>query len=107
MLPSGRVDKETDLDAAAQRELREETGYRAGTLLPYCTTHYSESVIAANYIYLARDLVHDPLPQDDDELIEVHTVTLPEALRRVLESPYVHTASAYGLLRYLHDQAQV
>ena len=103
MLPSGRVDKETDIDAAAQRELREETGFRAESIERYCVTHYSESVIAANDLYLARDLVDDPLPQDDDEEIEVHAVSLKQALENVLQSEYVHTASAYALLRYLRE----
>lgn len=104
MIPSGRVDKETDALAAAQRELREETGFRAAKIEHWCTTHYSESVIAANHIFLASDLTKDPLPSDDDEEIEVHELTLSDALENVLQSPYVHTASAYALLRYMKEK---
>ncbi|MDA1209244.1 MAG: NUDIX hydrolase [bacterium] len=103
MLPSGRVDKEKDIEVAAQRELREETGYRAKELKEYCITHYSESVIAANHIFIARGLEKDPLPQDDDEEMEVHELPIEEALNNILESEYVHTASAYALLRYMRD----
>lgn len=103
MIPSGRVDKESDPLEAAKRELREETGFRANKIEYWCTTNYSESVIAANHIYLASDLTKDPLPSDDDEEIEVHELPIEEALNNVLESEYVHTASAYALMRYMKD----
>lgn len=102
MIPSGRIDKETDHLAGAQRELQEETGFRAEQLDLLCKTNYSESLIATNYIYVARGLVNDPLPQDDDELIEVHECTLEQSLDNVLTSDVVHTASAYALFYYRH-----
>jgi len=101
MLPSGRVDKEADHLLAAQRELREETGFRAQSLELLCTTNYSESLIATNYVFVARGLTSDPLPQDDDELIEVHECTLEQALDNVLQSEVIHTASAFGLMYYM------
>lgn len=104
MLPSGRADKEKDMTIAAQRELQEETGYRAEKLKYWCTTNHSESLVMDNHIFIAHDLVKDPLPQDDDELIEVHVLPLEEALQKILTSPKVHTASAYALLRYLRDK---
>lgn len=104
MLPSGHADKEDDVAVAAQRELREETGFRARELQYWCTTHHSEGLISANHLFLARELEPSSLPQDADELIEVHTLPLEEALARVLASPRVHTASAYGLLRYLRER---
>lgn len=103
MIPSGKVDKERNIDEAAQRELREETGYRAESLVPYCTTNYSESIIATNYIYIGRNLRKDPLPQDDDEMIELHEMPIEEALEHVLHSKFVHTASAFAILRYLRE----
>ena len=103
MLPSGRVDKENDIEAGAQRELQEETGFRAKSLEHYCTTHHSETIAFANHIFIAKDLVEDPLKQDDDELIEVHAMPLKEAIEKVLQSPIVHTASAYALLRYTYE----
>ncbi|MDA1292577.1 MAG: NUDIX hydrolase [bacterium] len=105
MIPSGRIDKEKDILQAAQRELREETGFRAKTLYHWCDTNYSESIIGTNHIFIASDLEKDPLPQDDDEEIEVHELGIEEALENVLQSPYVHTASAYALLRYIREKA--
>lgn len=104
MLPSGKMDKEKEMKVAAQRELQEETGYRAESLEHWCTTNHSESFIMANHIFIARDLVKDPLPQDADEMIEVHILPLEEALQKILSSPKVHTISAFAVLRYMHDQ---
>lgn len=103
MLPSGRVDKEKDIAVAAQRELQEETGFRSGKIKLYCSTNHSESLISSNHIFIARILTPAPLPQDDDELIEVHTLSLDDALEKILSSKFVHTASAFALLRYLRE----
>lgn len=105
MLPSGRVDKESDLMAAAQRELQEETGYRAASITHIWTTRHSESFDCANHIYVARGLSKAPLPQDTDELIEVHEASLVDALEKVLAGPQVHTPSAYALLRWDREHA--
>lgn len=104
MLPSGRVDKERDAIEGAQRELQEETGHRADSIEHYCTCRHSESIDSANHVYIARGLSPAPLPQDEDELIEVHELPLEQALDKVLTSPVVHTPSAYALLRYLHER---
>lgn len=98
MLPSGRVDKETDIDAAAARELREETGYAASTLTKLRTFDDSEALIVRHHVYHAAGLRPDPLPQDEDELIEVHACTPDEAIRNVLGSARIHTLSAAALL---------
>jgi ADP-ribose pyrophosphatase len=99
MLPSGKVDTtgDADLIAAAQRELREETGYRAHDLQHVQTCFYSESFAFRAHIYVGRELVHDPLPQDDNELIEVHELAIVEAQKRVLEQRPVHALSAFAL----------
>ncbi len=106
MLPSGRIDKEHDVLVGAQRELQEETGYRALSLTPLFTANFSESIIMTNHFFLATDLVPDPLPQDTDELIEVNILNPQIALQKILGSPKVHMSSAYGLLRYLHERKQ-
>ncbi|OGJ58615.1 hypothetical protein A2881_02470 [Candidatus Peribacteria bacterium RIFCSPHIGHO2_01_FULL_55_13] len=54
-----------------------------------------------NDVLIAKDLVKDPLSQDEDEWIEVHELPLEEALENVLQTKFVHTVSAYAILRYL------
>lgn len=103
MLPSGKADKETDIEVAAQRELQEETGYRAGEITLLWKANNSEDMKSTNYFFLARQLQPSSLPQDDDELIEVEEVSVEDAIDRVLKSPIVHTPSACGLLRYARE----
>ena len=103
MLPSGHVDKENDIEAAAQRELQEETGFAAKSLTHYCSMNHSETLNFANHVFIGKDLVKDPLPQDAEELIEVHTVSIDEAIEKVEASPVVHLASAYALQRYARE----
>ncbi|MDD5103426.1 MAG: NUDIX hydrolase [Candidatus Peribacteraceae bacterium] len=106
MIPSGKMDKENDPLTAAQRELREETGFAAAVLEPYCTCRHSEVLEQTNHIFVARTLRPDPLPQDENELIELHEMPMPEAIDRVLHSTVVHTASAYALLRYAREHGE-
>ncbi|ALS01276.1 ADP-ribose pyrophosphatase [Enterococcus silesiacus] len=83
-IPAGKIDpgehdypKET-----AERELEEETGYRANQLT-FVTSMYVSPGFANEllHIYLAEDLekVPNPRPQDDDEVLELYTLTLEEA----------------------------
>lgn len=104
MLPSGRMDKESNRDIAAQRELQEETGYRAKKMDYFFAAHHSESLIMSNHVYIAHDLEKAPLPRDDDEMIEVYELTLQEALEKIQTSKKVHTISAYALLRYMNEK---
>lgn len=103
MLPSGHIDKETDALAGAQRELREETGFRSDDLKPYCIGRSTEKFISRNHFFIARTLVRDPLEQDADEMIDVHELPLDEALDKMLSSGHVHMPSAYGLMRYMRE----
>ena len=103
MLPSGRIDKESDMTLAAQRELQEETGYCAATLTYLWSANVSESLLLTNHFFYASELTPDPLPQDDDELMEVHETEMQEALRLIESSAKVHLPSAYALRRYLQE----
>jgi len=104
MVPSGKMDKEQESLGAAQRELREETGFAAEQLKPFCRCRHSEALEQQNHIFIANTLKSDPLPQDKNELIEVHEMPVAEAIDHVLSSPVIHTVSAFALLRYAREQ---
>lgn len=103
LIPGGKVDKESDLLAAAQRELQEESGYEATHIEPYGTFFLNDVLSIRNHIFIARGLTHNPMAQDEDELIEAHAMPLDEAIEKVLSCPEIHAISAACLLRYKND----
>jgi ADP-ribose pyrophosphatase len=108
MLPSGKADKENDLRTAAQRELQEETGFRAKILKPYFSMRHSENVVLTNHVFLAEGLEPAPLQQDEHELIEVHEIPFKEALEKALQGSSIeHTPTAFALLRYAVESALI
>ena len=80
-IPAGSFndDGESPVDCA-QRELAEETGYRAGKLTKlfagYMLPGYCNEFM---YFFLAQDLVYAPLTPDEDECIEVTPVSFTKA----------------------------
>ena len=107
-IPAGTldVDPETgiaeDPDAAARRELEEETGYRAGSwrrLASFWTAPGFASELM--YLYVATDLrpAHeDRLGPDEDERLELERLPLPEAVAAVESGEIADAKSILGLL---------
>ncbi len=81
-LPAGVMDpEETDPLKSAQRELREETGYAAGELIPLGSFYSAPGTMTELlYCFLARNLTYDPLPADEDERIELERMSFAEAV---------------------------
>jgi len=80
-IPGGGILPDEPAEEAAQRELREESGYRAGRLRRlggfWPNNAYLDEIIN---IYVADDLVADPLPADQDEHLEIHAFPFDEVL---------------------------
>lgn len=84
-MPTGGVHVGESAEEAAQRELSEEVGCRAGRLVHLCTYQTSKSVMDETaHLFLAEGLVDAPRPPDDTEFIDVHAFPFAEALRMVL-----------------------
>lgn len=100
-VPAGTTDGDEDMDTAAQRELQEEVGYRAGRLTRLCgfwvAPGYCTEYI---HVYLAEDLTESRLPGDEDENIEVARLTLGEALDAISSGEIQDAKSQVGILMY-------
>jgi ADP-ribose diphosphatase len=83
-MPTGCAVSGETLEAAAQRELAEEAGYRADRLVKLCAFHSSKSVVDETaHIYVAEGLHPVTGPGDDTEFIEVRTFPFDEVVRMV------------------------
>ena len=80
-IPAGTLEPGEEPLAAAQRELREETGQRAGQL-DRLGGIYTAPGFSTEYIhfYLATQLAPDRLAMDEDEVIDLLRLPLTEAI---------------------------
>jgi ADP-ribose pyrophosphatase len=101
-LPAGGIDeRDASPEAAALRELREETGYR-GSLEriggAYLAPGYSDEY---QHFFVARDLAEDPLDSDDEEDLRLERVALAEALR-LIDTGEIRDAKTIAALLMYH-----
>lgn len=79
-LPAGTLETGEDPAYCAGREIREETGFAAGTLHKlgefYLAPGYSTEYM---HVYLATQLTPSPLPGDDDEFLQLVSIPVAEA----------------------------
>ena len=85
-IPAGKLDsKEEDHEAAARRELEEETGYHAREMIPlgkfYPACAYSDETI---WMYLAKGLEKGDRHLDADEFLDVELIPLRDLVKQVL-----------------------
>ena len=98
-LPAGKLEAGEDPEAAATRELEEETGYRAESLrklaqlLP--TPAYCTEVI---HIYEAQGLIPSEQHLDQDEFLDVVAVPFAQAVEMVLSGEIIDAKTQTALL---------
>lgn len=99
-IPAGVLDPGEAAEDGAQRELREETGLRAGKLTRLGPEFFVSPGISTEWIrlFLAEELEEAPLPPDDDEEIEVERVPLAEAVRMVERGELRDAKTITGIL---------
>jgi ADP-ribose pyrophosphatase len=80
-IPAGTLETGEEVFHAAQRELAEETGYRAASWEKLTAFYPSPGVLnEILHIYIARDLTPGTMRLELDEQMEPHTVALEQAL---------------------------
>lgn len=100
-LPAGTLEKDEEPARAAIRELQEEAGYKPAKLEPlggfFVAPGYTSEYI---HLFACTGLAPSRLPGDEDEDIEVETMTLQEALGAIESGAICDAKSVIGVLRW-------
>jgi ADP-ribose pyrophosphatase len=103
-IPTGGVHPGEALEDAAQRELMEEIGYRAGSLAHMNTNYTSKSVCAeVAHLFIGRDLTRAAAPPDDTEFLEIAIMPFSSVLDLVLASEIRDSMSVIAILWAAHQ----
>lgn len=99
-IPMGGGALNSDILEAAKRELQEETGMEAIIWTPLGNIHTSNSVTnEIGYLFLAEDLTFGESEPDDTEILTLKKVSLPEAVRMVMDSEITDSLSIAAILK--------
>lgn len=107
-LPAGRVDAGETTRHAAERELIEETGYRA-TEWESLVKYYASPGFVAEWmeIYLATGITQGEAEPEEDERIDTYLVPLSQALRMIDEGQIQDGKTLIGILLYARRRSAV
>lgn len=99
-LPAGTREHDEPWLACAQRELQEETGFRAASFEPLGEVWAAPGITNERMaLFLARELMADPLPMDVDEEIAVEVWPLAALVEMALDGRLEDAKSVVGVLR--------
>ena len=102
-IPEGGAPPGESALAAAQRELREETGILARRWTSLLTLHTSNSVTdEVARIFVAQDLSHGDNAPDDTEVLQLQRVPLKDAINMALDGTITDSLSLAALLKVSH-----
>jgi ADP-ribose pyrophosphatase len=101
-IPAGKVEpgENADLEAAALRELEEETGFTSESLTKiaevYTSPGFADELL---HIYFTDKLekVENPRPQDDDEVLELVEATFDEAQEYIKQGIICDAKTVMGI----------
>jgi ADP-ribose pyrophosphatase len=97
-IPAGKLDSGEDPDECALRELEEETGYRAGTMVRRASIFtgpgFTDEVI---HMYIASNLIKTQTNPDEDEFLEVRAYEAQDVRRMIREGLICDAKTVSGL----------
>lgn len=98
-VPAGRLNEGEDPAACAQRELAEETGYRAAHVehlfSMFTTPGFTDERI---HVFRAADLSAGPTAQEADEILDVEPMPLSQALKLIERGEIQDAKTALSIL---------
>lgn len=86
-LPAGTLEADEPIEACAHRELEEETGYSANSMVALGqVTPLAGFCDEIQYLFVAKQLVQTKrLPCDEDEVIEVLSLSLHQLEQKIID----------------------
>lgn len=97
-IPAGTMEEGEEPLLCAQRELREETGYSAGSwqkiLSYYSAPGFTDELL---HLYLATDLSDGETQPDEDEFVETAVLPLEQAYQLIFDGQIVDGKSIIGI----------
>ena len=98
-LPAGKMDRQENPEESARRELQEETGYTAESMIKLCefytTPGFTNELM---HVFLAQKLTPGAQNPDEDEFVEVAYVPFEEALNMIFNGSIRDGKTIAGLL---------
>ena len=106
-MPTGGMRSGETPEQAAQRELMEECGYRAGQLIWIHTYYPSKSVCDETaHLYIGHNLVSSEAPPDETELFERAVLPFDDVVRMVEMSEIRDSMTVIAVLNVALQRAQ-
>jgi|CZKL01.1.fsa_nt_gi ADP-ribose pyrophosphatase len=100
-LPAGKLEPAEDALVGAQRELEEETGYRAKKWKPLVEYYASPGFLGESMkVFLAEGLVAGDAHPEEDEQIELRLVKLSEVLKMIEKGGILDGKTLTSVLLY-------
>lgn len=106
-IPAGVVEHGEEIEAAARRELREETGFGGGrwSVLSYLSANPAlQDNMTTTYLAEGVEHMAEPAPEQTEDL-RVHLVKVADAVRLIDEGDMIQALHTAPLLRYLLRRA--
>lgn len=101
-LPAGTLEKGEDPARCAERELTEETGYRAAEMIPFGWFYTSPGILTEKmFAFIGAGLSAGPQALEDNETIHVEIVTPERTLAMIRENKIVDAKTIAVVLKYL------